>query len=323
LCVYLLGFLFRRGGVTMKTTTALLAVLLVGGLSLAGAAGRIYQTQAADQPKGLGRPPVAENDQEVGKGRATPKEEPAPINAKQEQKVLTPDEAIELRPKEAVTVQFKVTAVQDESQPPKGFGVGFVLLKDGGRFSVRLVPPVMHTIKRLEIEPVKHFTGRVVRVTGHVQSDPTGSSFHIKVEDLNQSQFTFVGLDVGPSTQQPEVKPDENAALERKVLTPEEAIKQLPKENVTVQFKVASVEAMPNPGTGFGGPVYYIFLHDGGRFTARLAKAADQFMKLGIEPVEHFTGKVVRVTGRIEPDAGNLSFQMWVRDLADLEVEKK
>jgi hypothetical protein len=307
----------------MKRSTALLAVVLVSGLSLAGAARLIYQTQAADQPKGRGRP-VAKEDQEVEKGRATPKEEPAPKNANQEEKVLTPEEAIELRPEEAVTVQFKVSAVQDTSQAPgTGFGVGFILLKDGGRFSVRLVPPVMYTIVRLGIEPVRHFTGRVVRVTGLVQSDPTGSSFHITVDDLNQSQFTFVGLDVGPSTQQPEVNPDENAALERKVLTPDEAIKQMPKENVTVQFKVASVEAMPNPGTGFGGPVYYIFLHDGGRFTARLAKAADQFMKLGIDPVEHFTGKVVRVTGRIEPDAGGPSFQMWVRDLADLEVVKE
>ena len=114
-----------------------------------------------------------------------------------------------------------------------------------------------------------------------------------------------------------------NAKPEQKVLTPEEAIKQMPKENVTVQFKVAKVEAMPNPGSGFGGPTYYIYLSDGGKFTARLAKAADQFMKLGVEPVKHFTGKVVRVTGRVEPDSGKPSFQMWVRDLADIEVVKE
>jgi DNA/RNA endonuclease YhcR with UshA esterase domain len=124
------------------------------------------------------------------------------------------------------------------------------------------------------------------------------------------------------------IQPDDkknpmNANTEQKVLTPEEAIKQMPKENVTVQFKVASVQAMPNPGSGFGGPDYYIFLHDGGKFTARLARAADQFMKLGIEPVKHFTGKVVRVTGRVEPDSGKPSFQMWVRDLADIEVVKE
>jgi RNA polymerase sigma factor (sigma-70 family) len=113
-----------------------------------------------------------------------------------------------------------------------------------------------------------------------------------------------------------------DAQQERKVLTPEEAIKQMPKENVTVQFKVAKVEAMPNPGTGFGGPTYYIYLHDGGNFTARLARAADQFMKLGVDPVKHFTGKVVRVTGRVEPHTGS-TIQMWLRDLADLEVVKE
>src|SRR5262245_16665243 len=177
---------------------SVLAVVLVVGLALAGAAGLLHQTQAADQPtaKGRGGPPAAEKDPKDEKGRPLTKEEPAPENAKTEQKG-------------------------------------------------------------------------------------------------------------------------------QKVLTPEEAIKQMPKENVTVQFKVAKVEAFPNPGSGFGGPTYYIYLSDGGKFTARLAKAADQFMRLGVEPVKHFTGKVVRVTGRVEPDAGKPSFQMWVRDLADLEVVKE
>jgi uncharacterized protein (TIGR03067 family) len=99
---------------------------------------------------------------------------PAPRDAVPEQKALTPEEAIQQRPKEkVVTVQFKVTAVQDESQSPgTGFGVGFILLKDGGNFSVRLVPPAMYTLMRLDIDPVKHFTGRVVRVTGLVQPVP-------------------------------------------------------------------------------------------------------------------------------------------------------
>jgi uncharacterized protein (TIGR03067 family) len=117
--------------------------------------------------------------------------------------------------------------------------------------------------------------------------------------------------------------PAKETQPEKKVLTPEEAIKQMPKENVTVQFKVRKVEAFPNPGTGFGGPTYYIYLSDGGAFTARLAKAADQVMKLGIEPVKHFNDKVVRVTGRIELDAGKPSIQMWVRDIADIEVVKE
>src|SRR5215470_794902 len=53
-----------------------------------------------------------------------------------------------------------------------------------------------------------------------------------------------------------------------KVLTPEEAIKQMPKDNVAVQFKVASVE-MSGPYTGY--PItFYIYLKDGGKFTAAL-----------------------------------------------------
>jgi hypothetical protein len=93
------------------------------------------------------------------------------------------------------------------------------------------------------------------------------------------------------AAQEPQAKAEQPAAKKLTVLTPEEAIKQRPKEKVTVQFKVAAVEAMPNPGSGFGGPVYYIFLKDGGRFTARLSRAADQIMRLGIEPVKHFSGR--------------------------------
>jgi RNA polymerase sigma factor (sigma-70 family) len=128
---------------------------------------------------------------------------------------------------------------------------------------------------------------------------------------------------IPPSRTQANENQSEKAKKEQKVLTPEEAIKQGSKEEVTVQFKVAAVEAMPNSCSGFGGPNYYnyyIFLHDGGRFTARLARAADQFMALGIDPVKHFSGKVVRVTGRVEPDSGNPSFCIWVRDLTHLEV---
>ena len=125
-----------------------------------------------------------------------------------------------------------------------------------------------------------------------------------------------------PATPAEKIAP-KKAKTEQKVLTPEEAIKQMPKEKVTVQFKVAAVEAMPNLATGLGGPDYYIFLKDGGRFTARLARAADQIMRLGVEPVKHFSGKVVRVTGRVEPDSGNPSFMMWVVDLNDIEVVKE
>jgi uncharacterized protein (TIGR03067 family) len=115
-----------------------------------------------------------------------------------------------------------------------------------------------------------------------------------------------------------------DAQPRRKVLTPEEAIKQMPKENVTVQFKVASVE-MTGPYSGY--PVtFYICLKDGGKFTARLIDNqftnvgdADQIKKLGIQAFGDFKGKIVRVTGRVEPDSGN-SIRMWVRDITLVEV---
>jgi len=50
-----------------------------------------------------------------------------------------------------------------------------------------------------------------------------------------------------------------------------------------------------------------------------MAKTADQIMKLGIDPVKHFTGKAVRVTGRVEAHSGS-SYRMWVREITDIEV---
>ena len=98
---------------------------------------------------------------------ATP---PKAKDVQPQQKVLTPEEAIKLRSKENVTVQFRVAEVKDMSTTPgTGFGNNFILLQDGGNFSVELVPPAMHVITRLDIDPVKHFTGKVVRVTGVVQ----------------------------------------------------------------------------------------------------------------------------------------------------------
>ena len=91
-----------------------------------------------------------------------------------------------------------------------------------------------------------------------------------------------------------------------------------------MQFKVASVEV-----TGFysGYPAtYYVHLKDGGKFTAWLMahhgfNDEDQIQKLvkklGIGSVTDFSGKVVRVTGRVE--AG----RMFVHDPANnVEVVK-
>lgn len=158
-----------------------------------------------------------------------------------------------------------------------------------------------------------------------------------------------IGAGVGLSTdsaavaQQPEAKPDygkkndDKAALaglqpkqvgkagkeERKVLTPEEVIKQMPKENVTVQFKVASVETNANYRGYFISPL--IYLKDGGKsFTACLypSKDGDQIQKLvkklGIESVDDLSGKVVRVTGRVD------GVIMYVRDPANsIEIVKE
>ena len=93
-----------------------------------------------------------------------------------------------------------------------------------------------------------------------------------------------------------------------------------------MQFKVASVEV-----TGFysGYPAtYYVHLKDGGKFTAWLRglrpfNNEDQIQKLvkklGIESVTDLSGKVVRVTGRVDESG----LRMWVHDPANnVEVVK-
>ena len=101
----------------------------------------------------------------------------------------------------------------------------------------------------------------------------------------------------------------------------------MPKDNVAVQFKVASVE-MSGPYTGY--PItFYIYLKDGGKFTAALINNefskvhdAQQMKKLGIEAFQDFKGKTVRITGRVEP-FDDPSFRMFVRDLNKIEVVKE
>jgi hypothetical protein len=130
---------------------------------------------------------------DTGSPAATDAVPPGAQDGEPARKFYNPEEAIKQRSKEPVTVRFKVAAVLDESRSPGGgFGAGFILLKDGGRFSVRIVPPAMNTIMRLDIEPAKHFTGKFVWVTGLVEPDPNGSSFHIIVNDLDKSQFAVL-----------------------------------------------------------------------------------------------------------------------------------
>jgi RNA polymerase sigma factor (sigma-70 family) len=169
---------------------SVLAVVLIVGLALAGA-GLIYQSQAADQPK--------DSNKVVQAPKPGEKEAPAPAlpddkTAPKEQKVLTPEEALKLRSKEKVTVQFKVVGVDDGVNQAhfRGYYLGPRLFLNGDKCTAVLAPPVQQTIHRLRIDPVKHFTGKVIRVTGVVvQNAPQGPGCYIVVHDLNQ--FAVVG----------------------------------------------------------------------------------------------------------------------------------
>jgi hypothetical protein len=96
-----------------------------------------------------------------------------------------------------------------------------------------------------------------------------------------------------------------NAKKEPDVLTPEEAIKRMSKEKLTVQFKVTGVIVSPLEGLkveGYNeGP--HIRLMDGKEFSVLLrGPASYQIMRLGIDPAKHFSGKSVRIAGRVLPD---------------------
>jgi RNA polymerase sigma factor (sigma-70 family) len=139
-------------------------------------------TEKADKEK-----QAARNGQEA---KAEPSGKNSPEKAGKEQKVLTPDEAVRHGPNERVTVQFKVTSAEVtplDGPQIEGYAEGpQIRLKDGGKFSVLLMGPAADQIRRLAIEPDKHFGGKVVRVTGRVQADhDEGPPFSIWVDDLN------------------------------------------------------------------------------------------------------------------------------------------
>jgi RNA polymerase sigma factor (sigma-70 family) len=321
---------------------SVLAVALVVGLAFAGAGGLLYQTQAADQPQD------AQKKAEKKPVPAQPTPQPAKTDRermvgnwfimnddsqrKGEMWVITAD-SILMHAKHGGANAHHYAHRLDASKTPKqiditvarvnGPTVGVInaiYVLDGDE--LRLCLGEMSK-DRPAAFPENPKPGEVLilqRATSGATPPKAKGGPPVAKKDQEDEKGRPMTKGGGSIREEPAPK---NAKQEQKVLTPEEAIKQRPKEAVTVQFKVAKVVAMPNPAGGFGGPVYYIFLSDGGKFTARLAKAADQLMKLGVEPVKHFTGKVVRVTGRVEPDAGKSSFQMWVRDLADIEVVKE
>jgi uncharacterized protein (TIGR03067 family) len=119
------------------------------------------------------------------------------------------------------------------------------------------------------------------------------------------------------------------AGEQSRALTPAEAIQQREKEPVTVQFKVASVRLT----SLFGGSDLRgnseIELTDGTKFSVLLRKPVrDQIVRLGIEPAKHFSGKILRVTGRVEPvlppnTNGEGPFWIIVEDLKQFEVVRE
>src|SRR5262249_5078637 len=128
---------------------------------------RVLQQLEEQKRKAQGQPdfdygsgPRYQLEEQKRKAHGQPPEKTSPKDAKIEQKVLTPEEAIKQRPKEKVTVQFKVTAartflisrsnVVGKSAGFSGEGEGLIL-KGGDSFAVQLPPPVMDTIRRLGI----------------------------------------------------------------------------------------------------------------------------------------------------------------------------
>ena len=133
-------------------------------------------------------------------------------------------------------------------------------------------------------------------------------------------------------------KQAEKANKEQKVLTPEEAIKQRPKEKVTVEFKVKRSLTLANPAfVPEGGEIDYItFQYDDRFYVCLYGKAVTQIKRLGLEPGSavlrgpgfvprgYFADKVIRATGQVvaeeEPVGAKTKYYVVVEDLDQLEV---
>jgi hypothetical protein len=141
---------------------------------------------------------------------------------------------------------------------------------------------------------------------------------------LSLSLFSFLVSEAlaGPARQ------PEPAKKEPRLLTPEEAIQQLPQGKVTVEFKVKSALMHENPAfVPQGGELHYIEFSYHETFSFRLyGKAVTHIKRLGIEPSVHFRDKVVRVTGRVfangSPNDKNLTYGLLVEGLDQFEVLK-
>jgi hypothetical protein len=264
------------------------------------------------EPKGKGGPPTYR----VAFEKAITKET----------EILTPDEAIKQRGQEKVTVQFKVAAVKmgwSTGRVPKGSKTSpcWFQLDDGNDFCIVLKGGPTYRLEQLGIDATRHFEGKVVKATGRVLGEQP--PFSIGVDDLDQ--FEVVQQTQVKGAAAPEKDPLSGTKLEKKVLTCEEAILQCPKEPVTVQLKIAEVHATPGPRGGFGNNAF--LLKDGGKLLARIEEPARaMILNLGIEPEKYFLGKVIWVTGLVEPLPGTgaePSFHIRVNDLTQLKVIKE
>lgn len=112
------------------------------------------------------------------------------------------------------------------------------------------------------------------------------------------------------------------ANKEPEVLTPAEAIKQVDKEQVSVRFDVASVKMGWSTGLipkNAKTTSVWWELSDGNNFSVVLrGHAAYQLERLRIDTINHFKGKAIQATGRVQERGP--SFSMAVDELDQLEI---
>jgi uncharacterized protein (TIGR03067 family) len=112
------------------------------------------------------------------------------------------------------------------------------------------------------------------------------------------------------------------AKKDQQVLTPAEAIKQTDQEQVIVRLEVASVKMGWSTGAiPKGSKTTWVWwaLNDGSNFTVVLkGRAAYQLERLRIDTINHFKGRAIQVTGRVQ--GKEPSFHMVVDDLDQLEI---
>jgi RNA polymerase sigma factor (sigma-70 family) len=303
---------------TTKVKSVLAVVLVVA--ALAGATGLLYQTQAGEQPMAKEEQPAARKDKQASEEKqAQPKQQPAKTDQERivGSWVIVNEDSNRKGEPWSISKDKLCMHTNYKYYNYRGYWIDppvFVYRLDAGKTPKQIDIGV--TKDSVRIKGIYVLDGDELRLCLGQPDKDRPAAFPEK----SAPGEVLILQRQKPAAEQPKAKGEVPAA--KKVLTPEEAIKLMSKENVTVQFKVASVE-VTGPYVGFGGPAYYIYLKDGGRFYARLiVHDSHEIKKLGIERVTDLSGKVVRVTGRVEP-SGDTSFMMWVRDLNNIEVVKE